>query len=250
MWSDGSRYGGMDDLYLSRAEVALVDGEGSPWRRDGDTLDLVLDALVERLRSTRAPRAVRVWLGAALCRPVRIVPISGARSKRERWQVAETMAVAESGLTPPCRVAIDGRGAGADVAIVVEESTLAAIEHALTSVRTRVVSIRPWWAEALASALRGNASLHALGVWEGRALTTLFGDGQAFSSVQTLYPVDSADAALAAFARAQVSAMVAPEGALAISLDWSASPQGLQRVAGDRAAAVFTPWVRLLGASS
>ena len=229
----------------------MVDADGVLWRQDSEALELGLGSLVEHLRTLGSPRSVRVWLGADLCRPVRMMPVSGARTRQERWQVAQSKAVAESRLTPPCRVAIDADATGGEgLAVVVEESCLAAIASALGSIRTRAASIRPWWAEALASALRANASLRAFGVWEGRALTTLVGEGRAFSSAQTLCPVESGEAAAAAFARTQVSAMVAPEDALAITLDWASSPELDARSDGDAAVAVFTPWVRRLGAQS
>ena len=251
MWSAGSSRGAAADVYLSRREVAVVGADGVLWRREAETLELGLGSLVEHLRTLGSPRAVRVWLGADLCRPVRVVPIPGARTRQERWRVAQSKAVVESRLTPPCRVAVDaGAASGEDLAVVVEESCLAAIEGALGSIRTRAASIRPWWAEALASALRANASLRAFGAWEGSALTTLVGEGRSFSSAQTLYPVESGEAAAAAFARTQVSAMVAPEDALAITLDWASGPEPDARSDGDAAVAVFTPWVRRLGARS
>ncbi len=251
MWSAGSSRGAAADVYLSRREVAVVDADGVLWRRDGETLEFGLGSLVEHLRTLGSPRSVRVWLGADLCRPVRVVPVSGVRTRQERWQVVQSKAVAESRLTPPCRVVIDAdTPSGEDMAVVVEEDCLAAIESALGAIRTCAVSIRPWWAEALASALRANASLRAFGVWEGRALTTLVGEGRAFSSAQTLYPVESGEAAAAAFARTQVSAMVAPEDALAVTLDWASGPELGARSDGDAAVDVFTPWVRRLGAQS
>lgn len=251
MWSVGGSKGRTVDVYLSRREVAAVDADGALWRWDGDTLDLALGALGERLRATGRPRSVRMWLGADLCRPVHVELIAGTRSRQERLQVAHLTAVAESRLAAPCRVDIDANANGGDdLAVVVEESTLRAIEDALSAVRTRAVSIRPWWAEAMASALRANASLRAFGVWEGRALTTLVGGGRRFSSAQTLYPVDTVEAAAASFARTQVSAMVAPEDAFAVALDWSSSTELDVRPLGNATDAVFTPWVRRLGVAS
>ncbi len=251
MWSVGSNKSGTVDIYLSRQEVAVVEADGALWRLDADTLALALGALAERLRATGSPRSVRVWLGADLCRPVRVAPIAGTRSRQERLQVARLTAVTESRLAAPCRINFDPNAEGDDdLAVVVEESTLTAIEDALSAVRTRALSIRPWWAEAMASALRANASLRAFGVWEGRALTTLVGEGRTFSSAQTLYPVDSVEAATASFARAQVSAMVAPEDAFAVALDWSLNAELDARPVGNAADAVFTPWVRRLGAAS
>lgn len=240
---------GNAEVYLSQREVAVVAADGAMWRQDADTLERVLGVLVEHLRAPGTPRTLRIWLSADLCRPVRMAPIAGTRSRQERARVAQLTAVAESRLTPPCRVLLDA-GGGDDLAVVVEETTLAAIEQALSAVRRRAASIRPWWAEALASALRANASLRAFGAWEGGALTMLVGEGRTFSAAQTLYPVDGADAAAAAFARAQVSAMVAPDDALAVTLDWSLAPDLDARRADDTAIAVFTPWVRRLGALS
>ncbi len=247
----GSNRGGTADVYLSRLEVAVVDAVGALWRQDATTLGVALGALAERLRVTGSPRSVRMWLGADLCRPVRVAPIAGTRSRQERLQVARLTAVTESHLAAPCRVNIDPNDDGDDdLAVVVEESTLTAIEDALSTVRTRVLNIRPWWAEAMAAALRANASLRAFSVWEGRALTTLVGEGRTFSSAQTLYPVDSVEVATASFARAQVSAMVAPEDAFAVALDWSLNTELDVRPVGNAADAVFTPWVRRLGAVS
>jgi hypothetical protein len=238
------------NIYLSNTDVAIVNTAGTLWRREGDTLTASLAALVARLREEGAPRQLRVWLGASLCRPVRVAPVAGARSRQERLQLAELTAVSQSGLTPPCRVSVDvANGADDAIAVVVEEGVLSAIDRALDSVHLRARSIRPWWAQALAAALRANPALRAFGVLEGRALTFLIGEGRGFSSAQTLYPVESVESASAAFARTLVSAMISPDDALAVSLDWAIAATPAVDIPTDEDA-VFTPWVGRLGAVS
>lgn len=238
------------DVYLSEREVSMVSVSGSLWRHEDGALAACLAALVDRLREDDGSRGLRIWLGAALCRPVRLAPIAGARTRSERLKLAELAAVTQSGLQAPCRVSIDGAGGSDDaVAVVVEERVLSAIEQALASVKSRAASIQPWWAQALGAALKSNPTLRALGVWEGRALTFMTGDGRHVASAQTLYPVETAESASAAFARALVSGMISPDDALAVALDWSSSPDASQGLQEDKGA-VFTPWVRRLGAAS
>jgi hypothetical protein len=240
----------MMNIYLSNTDVAIVNTAGTLWRHEGDTLTASLAALVARLREEGPPRQLRVWLGGSLCRPVRVAPVTGARSRKERLQLAELTAVSQSGLRPPCRVSVDVENGGDGVvAVVVEEGVLSAIEHALDAVNQRARSIRPWWAHALAAALRTDPALRAFGVLEGRALTFLIGEGRGFSSAQTLYPVGSVESASAAFARTLVSAMISPEDAVAVSLDWSKAATPAVGIPTDEDA-VFTPWVGRLGATS
>lgn len=254
MWSARSnRRGagaGVTDVYLSDREVALVDGAGEAWRHEAATLAAGLAALVERVAANRPPRRVRVWLGASVCRPVRIAAVAGARSRMERVRLANAVAVSESGLAPPCRVQIDAAGRdGAAIAVVVEEGVLVAIERAFAPFKSSVRSIRPWWNEALSDALASTAGLRLLGVFEGHALTILTGDGRGIDTVQTLYPVHDAEAASAAIARKLVSAMIPPDDALAVSLDWTVEPGAASGLSPD-GPGVFTPWVRRLGAMS
>jgi hypothetical protein len=245
--SVGSRRGTVD-VHVSEGEIAMVNAAGTLWLHECETLVAGLVALADRLREEGAPRRLRIWLGAALCRPVRLAPIVGARTRSERSRLAELAAVAQSGLQAPCRVSIDRDAKSGDaVAIVVEERVLAAIEQALASARSRAASIRPWWTQALGAALKSNPALRALGVWEGRALTLMTGEGRNFALTQTLYPVESAESASAAFARALISGMISQDDALAVRLDWSASPDDGQDLAADQGT-VFTPWVRQLGA--
>lgn len=239
------------DVYLSHDEVATEDDSGAMWRYAGPSLEAQLDALVERLRQT-APRArVRVWLSGAFCRAVLVPPVVGARSRAERRQLAEMLASKDSGLTSPCRVAISpGSGAAAAaVAVVVAEDVLATLQRRLGEARIRAVSIRPWFDQALAVALRANEGLQAFAVWEGRALTILMGDAHGFSVARTIYPVEAVEAATAAVARAQVSALVAPDGAQAIRLDWT--PRARDAANPSRWAAVaFASCVLPLGSGS
>jgi len=247
VWSAGSDGGNRADIYLSNSDVALVNAAEMLWRHECGTLAIGLELLEARLREEGAPRHVRIWLGAALCRPVRLRTIAGVRSRKESLQLAEMSAVAQSGLTQPCRVTIDVTNGSDDaVAVVVEQGVLTAIERVLAAVRVRASNIKPWWAEALAAALRSNPSLRALGIWEGQALTLLMGESRGFSAARALYPVESAEAASAAFARTLVSAMIAPGDALAVSLDWAAATPAADCMPPDEDA-VFTSWIRRLG---
>lgn len=249
MSSDGNKRGAAD-VYVSEGDVAMVGLSDSLWRHEGGTLAAGLAALVDRLREDGGSRRLRIWLGAALCRPVRLAPIAGARTRAERSKLAELYAIAHSGLQSPCRVSIDGAGrSDGAVAVVVEERVLTAIEHALSLAQSRAASIRPWWAQALDAALKSNPTMRALGIWEGRALTFMTGEGRYFASAQTLYPVEAVESASAAFARALVSGMISPNDALAVALDWSSSPDASHGWPEENGA-VFTPWVRRLGAGS
>ncbi len=249
MSSAGSRLDAAD-VYVSEGDVAMASGSHPLWRHEGGTLDAGLAALVDRLREDGGARRLRIWLGAALCRPARLAPIAGARTRSERLKLAELSAIAQTGLQPPCRVSIEGAGGADDaVAVVVGEGVLTAIEEALASAKSRAARIQPWWAHVLDAALRSDPTIRALCVWEGHALTFMTGEGRRFISAQTLYPVDAVESASAAFARALVSGMISPDDALAVALDWSTGPVSSPMWPEDESV-VFAPWVRRLGARS
>jgi hypothetical protein len=248
VWSVGSDRGAAD-IYVSEEGVAMTTAAGALWRHDG-TLAASLATLAGRAHEEAGLRRLRVWLGAGLCRPVRLAPIVGARTRAERLKLAELAAVNQSGLATPCRVSIDpGRASDDTVAIVVEERVLAEIERAFRAARSRIVSIQPWWTQALSAALASHQGLRALAIREGRALTVMTGEARCFSSVQTLHPVESAESAAAAFARALVSGMISQGESLAVALDWSSWASGsADAPLGHRA--VFAPWVRKLEAAA
>ena len=250
MWSAGSSPRHCADVYLSRDEVATVGTDGALWHRRCDSPADGMDAVAVRLRETHSPRSLRVWLSGSLCRPVRLAAIAGKLSRAERVRLWEDTAATASGLAAPCRVMFDLRGdGGSAIAVVVEEATLKTIADATCSMRARAVSIRPWWAEALADALRSNAGLRAFAAWEGAALTTLTSGREDFTSAQSMYPIDDLQAAMAAFARGQVSAMVSSDEAVAVTLDWSSVAfDGPARASGGGAgAAAFAAWTTPLG---
>jgi hypothetical protein len=230
------------DVYLARDAVATLGTDGVLWHgRCGSAAD-GMQVVGAQLRGAGSPKALRVWLSGALCRPVRLAAIAGKLTRAECLQLWESAARTASGLEGSCSVMFDaGRDGESVVAVVVEEATLEAIADASRSLRARIASIRPWWAEAQAAALRANAGLRAFAAWEGAALTMLVGDGSNIISAQTMYPIDDVDAATAAFARGQVSAMVSSAEAAAIALDWSPADPGVAGSDGGNAW-VFAPW--------
>jgi hypothetical protein len=212
------------DVYLSTHEVAMVVAEQSLWHQDVADCEEGLAALVQQLIDLGAPRKINFWLSASLCRPVKIASVTGILSYQERRLLAESTAIAGSGLTAPCRVWLNNAVATeTGPAVVVEEAVLTSIKKASSSVGARAVSIRPWWARALDAALAANPVLSSLGIWEAKTLTVLTGSGDAFSSAQTFTQVGSVELASAAFSRALISAMVAPDDALVLQLDLRAS---------------------------
>ena len=240
----------MIDIYLSNGEVAAVDASGALWRHQAVSTAAALEALGAQLLERPAKR-VRVWLGAARCRPVRVAPVSGNLSRKERLRLMEMTAVAQSGLTPPCRVSIDApytAAAAAAVAVVVEETVPTAIERTVAAAGRRVTSIQPWWAHVLASALSVRPTLRALSVSDGGATTILVGQGQRFSSAGTFYPVDGVEAASAAFARTLISAVIPEDEALAVRLDWAAAGEPAEP-AFSQVGVVFGSWAMRQGAS-
>ncbi len=232
----------MTDIYLSDTEVALQDDAGALWRDAAGSTSQAIAALASRLEST-APRRVRVWLGAALCRPVFLAPLAGGLSRRERLHVMEQDAIARSGLAPPCRVSIDvADPAGGVLAVVVQDDFLSAIDRALADRGLRAFSIQPWWAHVLDEALRARPALRALGVSEGTAMTILTGDGRQFSGAHAVCPVESAEAGAAAFARSLIAGMIPDVDALAVRLDWSSATPGARRRAFPDSDLTFGAW--------
>jgi len=252
--SSASSRRGVADLYLSTEAVAMVGSQRTLWHQDVTGCEAGLAALARRWVDAGAPTRIKVWLGASLCRPVRVSRVAGSLSRRERRHLVESSAIAGSGLTAPCRLWLDqGVDAEAVTAIVVEEAVLAAIGTAFSAFSAfgaRAVSIRPWWARALDAALATNPALNALGIWEGGALTVLTGSDDTFASARTQLRVGTADLAAAAFSRALVSAMIAPDDALALGLDWRASSRVEGREPLGFGDLPFLPWAVRLGEHS
>ncbi len=235
----------MTDIYLSDTEVALQDDAGALWRDAAGSTPQAIAALASRLESM-ASRRVRVWLGAALCRPVCLAPLAGGLSRREGLHVMEQDAIARSGLVPPCRVSIDVADPAGDVlTVVVQDDVLSAVDRALASHGLRAISIRPWWAQVLAEALRARPALRALGVSEGTAMTILTGDGRQFSGAHAVCPLESAEAGAAAFARSLIAGMIPDADALGVRLDWSLQNSDARRRAFPDADFAFGAWTVL-----
>ena len=249
MWSAGSerRKAGRSDIYLSDCEVAVVNAEGALWHVEAESTVTALQALASHLQEA-TPKRVRVWLGAALCRAVRITPVSGEVSRRERVRVAETAAVRSSGLSPPCRVELDVAGTdGETLAVVVEEAVLTSIEQTLRESGLRAGAIQPWWAYVLRLTLNARPTLRALAVIEHKATTILVGEQRRFSSVQVLWPTESADAVSSAFTRSLISGMIPQDDALGIRLDWTTADEK-DAHAFVESDALFGNWARIEGA--
>jgi hypothetical protein len=226
VWSAGNRRAARLDIHVSRHGVVLDRGpDAARWFHRESVLETALQMLTQELAGSDKPGHAAVWLSASLCRPVRVPAIDGAASASERERIAQTVALAESGLVPPCRVIVDSAGGqGETVAIVVEARVLDAIERAMKACRVRIVSIRPWWAEVLSGVLDARSDMQSLAVWEDDTLLTMTGARGEFSAVQVLHPVSDEGAAAGAFARSLVSSMVPTDSALGVTLDWQVEP--------------------------
>jgi hypothetical protein len=118
------------------------------------------------------------------------------------------MAPAATGLQGACDVWVEEpRRAGTPVAVAVASDALTAL-RAMSVRGARVVSVQPWWSEVLRAAVARQPRPVAMSIQDCDSVTILLGEGDDFEVMSTVAPVQDAESARMAFARAALSSSV------------------------------------------
>lgn len=241
MWWAGSRRRAFTDVFLGgRLGAVLHPVHGLRHGRAADEQG-ARELVLGWLGADRNQR-LRVWLGGALCQPFLLPRIAGVADRDELRLAAAAMAPRQTTLAEPCTLWIDAQAQeGPSVAAAVATATLQALQTSVASAG-HLVSIRPWWGEALRWALAVQGpGLQTLGVDDGESLTLLSGPPGAFDAVSCVVPLADAGAAQAAWARALVVADTPEDAARRVSLDFSVDE------AAQEQACAFGRWMRVDG---
>jgi hypothetical protein len=244
---------GSADVYLGSREVALQRDDGTLWSHAAaDVSDALLHLASEIGRAANEDdkriTKLRIWLSASLCRPVRLPPIGGKLSSNEFRRASEASAIAQSGMSGPCEVWLDAPDSTGRLAVVVDQTVLDALDAMAKDLRTRISSIRPFWAEALRVALVDQPAMEALAVWEGGTLTLLAGAGEAISVARSTTAVQDAESANAAFLRTTIAEGIATDVSLAIGMNLGVVGRAVNDAYPSFASMPFSACIAPLGA--
>jgi hypothetical protein len=208
------------------------DGRSAVLYEGGGDVAASLTWLKEQLSAATADRAaghrrlgaIRVRMGASLCRPVVVDSVQGELNAVDRLRAAKAMAAARSGLSVPCSVWLDREDdRGRRMAVVAEQIVLDRLELIATKLRLRLESIRPWWAEVLNEALSSQPGLRAMAAWEDDVLTLLAGSPATISLARAMASIHDAATARAAFLRMCMAEGIDPAHSVAVALDLEAT---------------------------
>lgn len=206
MWWAGSN---PLDAYLGTRSTAICRGSERVWSAACSGVDDGLQKLRSQLQSNTARQRIRLWLSGGLCRPFLIQAVAGVRNTAEAQRIADATAPNATGLQGACRVWIESRQpSGARVAVAAVADVLNAASELATGGRGRVMSVKPWWSEVLRAAMLQSPPPTALSLQDCDSVTILLGQGGQFDVATTVAPVQDAESARTAFARAALSSSV------------------------------------------
>lgn len=172
--------------------------------------------------------ALSVWLSGALARPFVFGPVQGLRGWHETHQAAATLATQLCGIDGPCRVVLEGDPSAHTVlGTAVQEATLDALYRAAATLRVRLRSIRPAWAEAMTSTALASTSL--LACRDADSLTLLGLHANHYDLASTYAPRPSAAETGSLLRRLQLARDLAPQKMREASI--TATANGLPTVA-------------------
>ena len=205
MWWGGSK---PLDLYLGTRSSRLCDGERVLWQVQTEGAPQSLAAAQARLAQGQQPRRprLRVWCSGGLCRPFILPAVAGVGSRVELEQIAIASAPAMTGLSGPCRVWLDYAASPAGtMSVAVEGAWLDDVRQQLGGC-ARIVSIRPWWTEALRVGLRAVPVPAVIGIQDCDSLVILAGAETGFDFATAMTPLSAPLQATQAWTRALFSA--------------------------------------------
>jgi hypothetical protein len=212
VWWAGSK---VHDVYLGTRAVAVCEGAQVLVAEPADNFDAALAAFSAWLASAQGRLRVRVWLSGGLCRPFIVPDVQGVKAHAERLKVASALAAQQTGLVGECQVWLEQRKTPeASIAVAVQKDRLSQILDVMapTSRRAKLLSIRPWWSEALRHAVRTHPQVAVLGVQDCDSMTVLVGQGVRYEAASTYSPVTDAPTAQSVLTRALMARDGAEEG--------------------------------------
>ena len=143
----------------------------------------------------------RIWLSGGLCQPWLVPVAHGVGSVAERAQVARA-SLAGLGLARDARLWLERAPLDqAAVAVALDPATADFADAWSRERGARLVSLRPWWAEALGQGLRRAARPDAVAVVDCDSVTWLATDGAGFSHAKAFTPLTEPTAIAQTIAR-------------------------------------------------
>jgi hypothetical protein len=180
------------DVYLGTRAVAVCCGAEVLLTEHVEDFDGAVGRLQAWLQTQPKCPSLRLWLSGGLCRPFIVPAVTGLASTAERLKVAEAMALQKTGLTGDCQVWLERADkAGIAIAVAIERVRLAQITRVTSKIERKpdILSIRPWWSEALRHVLGREPGAVALGVQDCDSMTVLAGQIGAYEMASTYSPV-------------------------------------------------------------
>lgn len=176
--------------FLGRGRLGLAaPGQAVVWEAvtDASTGAHRLFHLIAALHESKTSR-LRLWLSGALAKPFRVGPIAGLTNWGEVKRLAQSLAPSATGHESPCDVWLSGDPTQeAIIAVAVERRLLELLAAQARESRTRIVSIRPWWTQALAPPSEMSAPW-LVAIDDGEALTVLHREAEAWAEPATYWP--------------------------------------------------------------
>jgi hypothetical protein len=217
----------MVDVYLGEHHVGVCGPDGQATWFEVASLNNAMDVLAQQIELAIGRRPVihkpriRVWLSGALARPFLLEPVPGISRWAEAYAVAQSLVLPSTGLQGPCTVWLDQwRENQACVAVAAQDVYLNALLELEASHRWLAHSVRPWWSQALAVALKGERIPEYLSVEDTDALVELAGKNGTWVTVNGVVPRPDAAQGIAMVRRGLLRAGVAPSQGQRIYLEF------------------------------
>jgi hypothetical protein len=202
VWWAGSK---VYDVYLGTRAVAVCQGAQVLVAEPVDNFDAAEVAFSKWLAGVRSRLRVRVWLSGGLCRPFIVPDVQGVKAHAERLKVAMALAAQQTGLVGECHVWLEqSKTPEASIAVAVQKECLSQILSVVASpsCNAKLLSIRPWWSDALRHAVRTHPQVAVLGVQDCDSMTVLVGPGVQYVVASTYSPVTDQPTAQSVLTRA------------------------------------------------
>jgi len=277
VWSVGNKK--QVDIYLGSRALWITQDEQCLRRQKVGGFDEALNALHE-WQSQADQSKVRIWLSGGLCRPFVLPDVSGVKDVSELKAIAQSIATSQTGLEGVCDIWLDLPNTplhrlwsvlGLDsikplwrlqgqamIGAAIQSNTLSALHSALSGggdvgKGATVVSIAPWWADALRHAVKHSPKPKVLAIQDCDSLTVLVAnqpsDGASkpqpgFVRATTFSPVFDPSSVDAALKRWLLSTDLAQEDVLQARLH--ADTRGLDEQPADKGL-VFGAHVQWIG---
>ena len=165
------------EIYLGAKAGGVARGGRSLAWRNYDSPESGLTALLEEISGDRGrwtKQKVRLWLSASLARPFLFEPPAGMKNSAEVQTLARARAGEATGLPARCEVWLSARRPGqGQLGVAVETETRDALLVAAHRAKVRLLTVRPWWAQALDEALLRQPDLALIAVADTEAVTLL-----------------------------------------------------------------------------